>query len=148
MSLVPEQLERYTYDHVPTLRELMPTNGGLPGVQYGLVCVHNQRHAQDAGWQGVEKAKVFTIASDQGSVDMILACQGTPVRGMSPDMGARKMFVDEDVYRLTGLWPSADTPKLEDAPQQTTPTSKKAKVTADDALKPEKISTAGVVKQG
>lgn len=94
----------YTYDHVPTLKELLPTTGGLPGVKYIQVCIFNAKVAQDDNWGPVENAKLFTITGPKGSSNILLACKGTPVRGASTQEGAREMSLDEDIYKLTGLW--------------------------------------------
>lgn len=94
----------YTYDHVPTLKELLPTTGGLPGVKYIQLCTTNAKAGQDGGWGPVENAKIFTITGPKGSSDILLACKGTPIRGASTQEGARTMSLDEDIYKLTGLW--------------------------------------------
>jgi len=94
----------YTYNHVPKLKELFRTNGGLPGVRYAQVCTSNAKAAQDDGWGPVENAKLFSIAGPKGTADIILACKGTPTRSGSAHDGARTMFLDHDIYRLTGLW--------------------------------------------
>ncbi len=94
----------YNYDHVPTLKELLPTTSGIPGVEYVQVCQANAKPAQDDGWGGVEGTKLYTINGPKGSSDMILACKGEPIQGASTQEGARKMFLDPDIYRLTGKW--------------------------------------------
>ena len=94
----------YVYDHVPTLRELMPSTAGLPGVIYSLVCLQNAKDAQDAGWGSVEGAKFFSITGPRGTVSMVLACKGTPIRGASPKSGARRLLLDLDIYRMAGVW--------------------------------------------
>ncbi len=94
----------YTYDHVPTLKELLPTTKGLPGVKYIQLCTTNAKAGQDGGWGPVENAKIFTITGPKGSSDILLACKGNPIRGASTQEGARVMNLDEDIYRLTGLW--------------------------------------------
>lgn len=100
-------LQPYVYDHVPTLRELLPTNGGVPGIEYIQVVTDNARPAQDAGWLLVDGAKIFSIQNPNDpdlKVDVILACKGQPVRGASPHEGARVMNLDHDIYRRTKMW--------------------------------------------
>ncbi len=99
MTAVP-----YTYDHVPRLRELLPQDGGRPGVKYAQVCSANAKAAQDDGWGPITDAKMFTISGPKGQCDMLLACQGKPIQGASAQEGARTMVLDHDIYRLTGLW--------------------------------------------
>ena len=94
----------FTFDHVPTLKELLPLNIGVPGVVYNQICNPNAKAAQDEGWGTVVGAKLFTITGPKGSVDMVLACKGTPIKSASSHEGARKMFLDDDIYRLTGCW--------------------------------------------
>lgn len=97
-------LAPYTYDHVPTLKELLPSNGGLPGVEYMQVCDLNGKEAQDQGWGPVRDAKMFTIEGPKGSANIILACKGEPIAGASTQEGARMMYLDENIYGLTGKW--------------------------------------------
>ena len=94
----------YSYDHVPSLRELLPQTAGIPGIEYIQVCASNAKVAQDTGWGPVHGAKLFTITGPKGHADMLLACKGKPVQGASTQDGARRMFLDDDIYRLTGLW--------------------------------------------
>ena len=94
----------YTYDHVPTLKELMPSTAGLPGVKYMQVCTINVKPAEDQGWGPVSDARFYTIIGPKGQSHMMLASQGTPTPGASPGDGARRMYLDDDVYKLTGLW--------------------------------------------
>lgn len=96
--------EQENLDHIPTLRELMPKTAGLPGVKYGIVALVNQKAAQDSGWDGVADQRIFTIEGPKGSTDAALICNGEPAEGMSPDSGARRLYLDQDLYRLTGLW--------------------------------------------
>jgi hypothetical protein len=124
MSLVDDANGTYTYDHVPTLRELMPTNAGLPGVTYAIICTANAKVAQDEGWGSVERSKVFTITGPKGSADCILACQGTPIRSLDTHSGARRVLLDDDIYHLTGLWQgqlpehlTSDNPEPQPKPQ-------------------------------
>ncbi len=94
----------YTFDHVPSLKELLPKTAGVPGVKYMQVCSINAKPAQDEGWGPVEGAKMFTIEGPGGYSHMALACKGTPVPGASDKDGARIMNLDRDIYRLTKIW--------------------------------------------
>lgn len=71
---------------------------------YGIVAIPNQKAAQDAGWGGVDDQKIFTLEGPRGTADAALVCQGSPIRGLDPQGGARKLYLDMDLYRLTGLW--------------------------------------------
>lgn len=95
----------FSYDHVPTLEELLPATGGIPGVTYAQVCAKNVHAAQTAEWDSVHGAKAYEIVGPDGrNTAMVLACKGTPVRGMDARSGRRMMFLDQDVFRLTGMW--------------------------------------------
>jgi len=105
MSLVDPKNDRPEFDHVPTLRELLKETAGLPGVTYAQVCAHNAEEAQAQGWGSVQmKYQFYRIVGPQGTVGMTLACKGSPIPGMGPHSGARRMLVDDDVYAKTGLW--------------------------------------------
>lgn len=104
----PEALEearaRYTYDHIPSLKELMPTTAGIPGVEYAQVCVHNIRLAQDLGWGRISgNQKVYTITGPTGSVDCELYCKGKPISGECPQGGRRVCSIDKEIVKLTGV---------------------------------------------
>lgn len=127
-----DQFEPLTFEFVPTLRQLMPSTGGLPGVKYGLLAVHNQKTAQNEGWGATTTSKIFTIKGPKGQVDVVLACKGDPVRGMSPAGGARVFLIDQDIYDVTGLDAVEDQ---EPVPEKSEPISEKpAKADPFDSL--------------
>ncbi len=145
MSLIDHSYDDSTYDHVPTLRELMPTNAGLPGVHYGLVAVANQRAAQDEGWGSVTGSRVLSIVGPKGKLDVVLACQGNPVRGLDPNAGARRLYLDDDIYNITGLWLGALPEHLtaEAKPAKSTdtkPSSKSTKPAAGGAARYDDVT--------
>lgn len=127
MSQVPDMLaiepnRPYTYDgHIPQLRELMPTTGGVPGVTYLQVTVGNQRTAQDTGWGDISGgSRVYTIVGPKGIADMRLMCKGKPIPGGDTMSGARKCVVDAKVEDLTGLLitkPKEPEPEPEPTPK-------------------------------
>ena len=143
MSLVPDAYEKYTYTYVPTLRELMPGNAGLPGVTYGIIAVENQRPAQDAGWGAVVNGKVFTLKGPRGAADVILGCQGEPINGMSPNSGARKLLLDNTIYDKTGLWvgelPEGFAPPEPEKPAAKAPVKATPKKPAPEASIPQSL---------
>ena len=95
--------EPYTYDHLPQLRELLK-NGGLPGVEYLQVAVHNLRLAQREGWTRVSGHQmVYTIVGPNGSCDCELFGSGEPISGQDPEGGARVCWIDMDVRQETGF---------------------------------------------
>jgi hypothetical protein len=94
----------YEYDHIPTLKELMPTTAGIPGVEYAQVATTNIRMAQDLGWGRIcGNQKVYTITGPKGSVDCELYCKGTPIIGEDHKAGRRVCMVDKDIRAKTGL---------------------------------------------
>lgn len=137
MSLIPTEHKKFTYDHIPTLRELMPGNAGLPGVTYGIISVVNQRPAQDEGWGAIVSGKVFTLVGPKGECDVILGCKGSPLRGINPNAGARKLLLDDTIYTMTGLWTGKVPEHLGAKPKEVTPTV---------AAKPK--TTVGIDKSG
>ena len=93
----------YTYDHVPTLEELLPNSGGRPGVEYAIVSTLNMRKAQDEGWERLAgNQKIFTITGPAGSADCELFGRGKPIRGADASSGRRRCFVDGSVRDATG----------------------------------------------
>jgi hypothetical protein len=100
-----ETVRPFTFDHIPQLRELMPTTGGIPGVTYLQCTLGNLRKAQDKGWGGiVGGSKVYTVVGPKGSADLHLLCKGKPIPGGDIHSGARKCFVDDLVEDMTGLF--------------------------------------------
>lgn len=95
------------FDHVPHLRELMPSTGGWPGIIYAQVCVHNvanaiEREENPAHLRQIRGSEYFEITGPKGTVQMALVGCGTPIPGASPNAGARLFFTDGEVERLTG----------------------------------------------
>lgn len=99
---IVETGEDYVFNSIPSLTELLPTTGGIPGIQYAQVCVHNLKKGQNDGWQRIQGAKVYTILGAGGRADMELLAKGKAIIGQSPDAGARRCWIDEEVYGLTG----------------------------------------------
>jgi hypothetical protein len=111
-----EEIRPYTYDHIPQLKELLPTTAGVPGVTYLQCCIQNQRKAQDTGWGAISGgSRVYTIQGPKGLADMQLLCKGKPIPGGDIKSGARKCMVDAEVETLTGLW-------VNGPPEEVTPT--------------------------
>lgn len=101
----------FIYDHVPNLRELLPTTAGIPGVQYAQVSVTNLRKAQDEGWVKISGAqKLYTINGPSGKVDCELYAKGKPIPGQGVTSGARICYIDKDIYAKTGLGKKAVKP--------------------------------------
>lgn len=91
----------YTYDHIPTLEELLPKTGGLPGVTYAIIALENARKAQDQGWSRLAGSqKIFTVESGSGSVDCELYGLGKPIRGQDVASGRRECVVDKKVSSI------------------------------------------------
>jgi hypothetical protein len=94
----------YNYDHIPTLEQLLPNTGGLPGVRYAIVSTMNMRKAQDDGWERLSgNQKIFTIVGPKGSVDCELFGKGRPMRSMDVASGRRVCLIDKDVRKATGF---------------------------------------------
>ena len=118
---ISEEVRPYTYDHIPQLRELMPTTGGIPGVTYLQVTVSNQRTAQDDGWGNISGgSRIYTIIGPKGPADMQLMCKGKPIPGGDTNSGSRKCMVDANVEGITGLFvnPPEEPPEVEEAPPE------------------------------
>lgn len=132
----------YIYDHVPTLWELMPKTGGLPGVTYAQVCVQHLRAAQDDGWSKLSGgSKTYTIIGPKGEADMELVAKGDPIPGSDVYSGRRMCVVDKTVAKLTGLAPNGKGLAFEPEPAVT------ASVTPEVAATPE-VATAQPVVTG
>ena len=104
LARTPGALKRWVFDHIPSLKELLPQYRGLPGFEYMQSCVQNLRRAQDEGWYEVEKTVIYTVEGPKGAVDMKLLARGQRIPGQSHDSGARLCFCDTSVEPLTGLW--------------------------------------------
>ncbi len=104
----------YHYTHIPSLQELLPTTGGIPGVQYLQCSLNNLRRAQDDGWGKISgRQMVYTVEGPDGTAHCELYARGKPIPGMSSDSGARRCFLDKDIRKLTGIGkPSAAVKKV------------------------------------
>ncbi len=109
-----------SFDHIPSLRELIPDTGGTPGYEYAQVALANAKRAQDAGldppWRPVPGAQFYTITGPKGSIDLMLLRRGSPIRGLSPQSGARQCYIDKAVYSQTGLGQPEETPNAQEPP--------------------------------
>ena len=94
--------EKYTFDHVPTLRELLPVHAGVPGFYYLQSSLHNLKKAESEGWLEVANTVTYTISGPSGSVDCKLLCMGARVPGSAYESGKRGCLVDHTIYELTG----------------------------------------------
>jgi hypothetical protein len=109
----------YTYDHIPQLKELMPTTGGVPGVTYLQCTVENRRIAQDDGFfNDTATTEIYTIVGPNGTADMDLLCRGKPIPGGCTKSGARKCMVDARVEELTGLYVNGPPPEEKSEPEK------------------------------
>ncbi len=104
LNRTPGAMKRWTFDHIPSIKELLPQFRGLPGFEYLQCCVNNLRRAQDEGWSEVEKTVIYTVEGPKGSVDMKLLARGHRIPGQPHDSGARLCLCDTSVQPLTGLW--------------------------------------------
>ena len=94
---------KYEYEHIPSLKELLPSTAGRPGVEYAQISTINARKAQDEGWSPLTGGVAFyTIKGPKGSVDCMLLGKGFPIRGQAPFGGSRTCFVDGAIYEGTG----------------------------------------------
>lgn len=101
--MTEEETKDYTYDYIPTLEQLLPSNGGLPGVEYAIVATSNMRKAQDEGWERLAgNQKIFTVTGPQGEVDCELFGRGKPIKGADAQAGRRRCYVDGSVRDRTG----------------------------------------------
>lgn len=100
----PFEAQEYVFDHVPSLRELLPQYRGLPGFEYMQCCVQHLRRAQDEGWVEVQNTVVYSIEGPNGRVDMKLLARGQRIPGQPHDSGVRLCLCDKTVEKATGLW--------------------------------------------
>jgi len=100
----PYKAQQFVFDHVPSLRELLPQFRGLPGFEYLQCCVQNLRRAQDEGWTEVERTVIYTIEGEKGRVDMKLLARGKRIPGQPHDSGARLCICDKTVEEMTGVF--------------------------------------------
>lgn len=94
--------EKWIFNDIPTLKQLLPEYAGWPGFYYAQVPTHLARLAQDAGWRRLNDDKVYTIVGPDGRADMQLLVQGSVVPGQSPHCGERLCKIDKSVAVLTG----------------------------------------------
>lgn len=124
---LPGTAEDFVFKHIPKLTELLPSTGGIPGIVYAQICVHNRKRAQNEGWKQIQGAKIYTILGPDDRVDMELLAKGTPVLGQGPESGARKCWVDTEVYTLTGhVDPKAPVKAVSASTKKTTEVSQSA----------------------
>ena len=99
------QLPWTYHDTIPTLLQLMPETGGVPGVEYLQCSTQRLRRAQDEGWVRMHggRQKVYTIVGPKGRCDCELYARGNPIVGQSHDSGARNCEVDLEIYQITGI---------------------------------------------
>lgn len=100
----PPQPVRVTpsFDHIPTLRELMPKTQGLPGVIYLQCAGQNTVKAEAEGWLKVHGARGYIITNPTTgkSLGVELLAKGTPMPGVSYMSGARQCMVDLTIDEL------------------------------------------------
>ena len=103
--MVETEVEKpYTYSKIPTLEQLLPNTGGLPGVKYAIVSTSNMRKAQDDGWERLSgNQKIFTIKGPSGVVDCELFGKGEPMRGIDVSAGRRVCMIDKSIRDATGF---------------------------------------------
>ena len=95
--------EKYVYDHIPTLKELLPEKRGLPGVEYAQVTTDNLWLAQQNDWSKLSgKQKLYTIRGPQGEVHCELYGKGKPIKGQSSKGGKRICWIDKLIKEKTG----------------------------------------------
>lgn len=106
---VPTQGAQREFDHIPHLRDLLPS-GGWPGVTYVQACVHNVARAKErverpANLRTIRGTEYYEIVGPRGRASMALVGCGVPIPGASPDAGDRLCFTDGEVEALTGHAP-------------------------------------------
>ena len=97
-----EDNESFMFQTIPSLKELLPSTAGIPGIQYAQICVNNMKRAQNDGWKRIQGAKIYTVLGPDGRADMELLAQGKVISGQAYDSGARRCWIDPNVYTLTG----------------------------------------------
>ena len=108
----------YVYHEIPSLDQLLPSTGGVPGVEYAQVTTANLRRAQDDGWSKLTgRQMIYTIEGPTGRVDCELYGKGKPIVGQGTKSGRRRCWVDPEIRRVTGLG-HIETIELEPAPEQ------------------------------
>lgn len=101
--VTPDAPEPYTYDHIPALRELLPTNGGRPGVTYLQVAHEHRPEVERLGYSQIARTKLYHIVGPNGRITCALYGWGEPIPGADPLSGARICEVDAKLEWATGL---------------------------------------------
>ena len=97
-----EENADFVFQTVPSLLELIPSTGGNPGIIYAQIWVGSMKRAQNEGWKRIQGAKVYTILGPDGRADMELLARGKAILGQDTSSGARRCYIDTEVYKLTG----------------------------------------------
>ena len=119
--------EEYVYDHIPTLKELLPASGGRPGVQYAQVTSERLWLAQKSEFRKVSGAQMmYTIRGPKGEVHCELYGEGRPIKGQGSKSGKRICWLDTLIREKTGLLRPNEKPPIEVAPRLV-PTEEKPK---------------------
>lgn len=102
--------------YIPDLNDLMPKNGGLTGVEYAQICVHNLMKAQASGLLDVADTEYYLIIGPNGTVTMRLMAYADTPPVQPQQAGACECYLDPDVEKHTGLeigdQPNVNNPKL------------------------------------
>ena len=96
-----------TFTFIPTLRQLLPATGGVPGLIYAQVSLKNLTSLQNdpsTRWYKTRDAEdAYTVRGPKGEVDVMLCCTGKAMPGGDPQAGARLCWLDKSIPELTGL---------------------------------------------
>ena len=98
-------MEPDTFDHIPTLPELLNGAWGIAGLTYAQVCVHNSTRAQrESDFKAVPRRPFYDIEGPKGTATMVLMYRGQPLTGAA---GSRsECLADPDILTLTGHNPN------------------------------------------
>lgn len=98
----PKLREIPTFQHIPTLKELMPKTSGLPGVKYLQCAALNMARATREGWLQVHGAEPYIITNPSTGKELavVLLAQGRAVPGVSYLSGGRECQVDLAIDEL------------------------------------------------
>ncbi len=94
---------------------LLPIFGGQPGLEYLQCPVVNQKRWQQTGWKAVRNCSIYTIKGPLGSVDCVLLVTGVRLLSSDHQSNKRKLFLDPEIERITGLNHFTGTEELPDA---------------------------------
>lgn len=104
-----------TFNYIPVLGPgpgtLMPRTGGIAGVEYAQICTHHIVKAKRAGFGPIVDAEPYVIVGPDGEAEVVLLCQGEPIKGASSLGGAQVCHLDREIFTLTGY---KDTDDVED----------------------------------